>query len=176
MPHAFGDRVRDVTAESCAVTAPEREPRARNHRLAPGGCSSRWARLNLDYRKSRGREYGSTEPFFKRRTTSVFRPFVVGSRWAASAHLSGLRVHATLRQEPPMAEPTTPLRQQHDRRYADAQYVAVDPSVLSTPVESRPTLLEFRRLNLDPVSLLGACPSSPQEGPARSEVTATSPA
>jgi len=27
MPHAFGDRFRDVTAESCAVAAPEREPR-----------------------------------------------------------------------------------------------------------------------------------------------------
>ena len=27
MPNAFGDRFRDVTAESCAVAAPEREPR-----------------------------------------------------------------------------------------------------------------------------------------------------
>jgi hypothetical protein len=28
MPHAFGDRVRHVTAESCAVAVPEREPGA----------------------------------------------------------------------------------------------------------------------------------------------------
>jgi hypothetical protein len=110
MPHAFGDRVRHVTSENCAVAVPEREP-ARNHRLAPSGCSRRWARLNLNCRKSQGREYSSTEPFFKRRTTSVFRPLVVGSRWRHRPACQDCAFTQPSDRSPPWPNLLTPLRQ-----------------------------------------------------------------